>query len=436
MGRVLFRFLLGALAGLLAWMLIEPSAPNPNTLEWTVFEMKLMGTLGLLVGGALGFLEGKFKGTRTQMIRGLLVGAILGAAAAGFGRMLGGVFLAVAGFNAEIFMSGAAGPRVLARILALTPLGLMIGLGIGASTFNLRRFTLAGFGGLLGGILAGALFDLLSALLAAGTFFARTSDGFTQEIGQPGRAAMCLLIGGGIGLFIGFLEQVTKTAWVRLQLGRNEGKEWIVDRPQTMIGKLENADIPLYGDPSVAPNHATIVKQNDAFWLFDAGTPAGVSVNGQRVSQVPLQNGDQIQVGSNLLIFSLRAGSAPARAAERLRGTPVQPVVAPVPVPVPVAAPVIPAFRTLVILDGPMAGQRTEIRRSTEIGREANDIRIGHDRNASRVHARISPNPDGTIGIEDLGSTNGTFVNQQRISSTIARAGDVLKVGETQFRIE
>jgi pSer/pThr/pTyr-binding forkhead associated (FHA) protein len=391
--------------------------------------------LGLLVGGTLGFLEGKFKGTRTQMIRGLLIGAIAGMAAAGFGRMLGGVFVAVAGFSPDIFMSGAAGPRVLARILALTPLGLMIGLGIGASTMNLRRFTLAGFGGLLGGILAGALFDLLSSILAAATFFARTTDGLTQEIGQPGRAAMCLLIGGGIGLFIGFLEQVTKTAWIRLQLGRNEGKEWIVDSPHTVIGKLETADIPLFGDPNIAPNHATIVKQNDAYWLFDAGTPIGVAVNGQRVSQVPLQNGDQIQIGANLLIFSLRAGSAPARAAEKLRGmpAPVQPVVTPVPVATPVAAP---SFRTLVVLDGPLVGQRTEIRRGTEIGRDAPDIRLGHDSRASRLHARITPNPDGTIQIEDLGSTNGTFVNQQRISSTIARAGDVLKVGETQFRIE
>ena len=41
-------------------------------------------------------------------------------------------------------------------------------------------------------------------------------------------------------------------------LGRNEGKEYLLAKPVTTIGRSELSDIGLYGDPSIAPTHAVI----------------------------------------------------------------------------------------------------------------------------------------------------------------------------------
>ncbi len=64
------------------------------------------------------------------------------------------------------------------------------------------------------------------------------------------------------------------------------------------------------------------------------------------------------------------------------------------------------------------------------LGRDlANDITIG-DPEVSRRHGRIFMQDDNTF-VEDLGSTNGTFLNGERISSPKQlRIGDVITLGE------
>jgi FHA domain-containing protein len=65
-----------------------------------------------------------------------------------------------------------------------------------------------------------------------------------------------------------------------------------------------------------------------------------------------------------------------------------------------------------------------------------NDIALGDDEFASARHARVEPRRDG-VWVHDLGSTNGTFVNGAQLDRPrkLAR-GDVLRVGETDFRYE
>jgi predicted component of type VI protein secretion system len=67
------------------------------------------------------------------------------------------------------------------------------------------------------------------------------------------------------------------------------------------------------------------------------------------------------------------------------------------------------------------------------IGRHADGAgRLADDEEISRSHARISIDGSGFCAIEDLGSTNGTFVNGLRISGPQTLAvGDTLEVGGT-----
>jgi len=82
-------------------------------------------------------------------------------------------------------------------------------------------------------------------------------------------------------------------------------------------------------------------------------------------------------------------------------------------------------------------GTTIEVTGPTIVGREAGSgIRLERDEFASARHARVEPRPDG-VWVEDLASTNGTFVNDARI--TDARrlgANDVLRVGATELRVQ
>jgi FHA domain len=81
------------------------------------------------------------------------------------------------------------------------------------------------------------------------------------------------------------------------------------------------------------------------------------------------------------------------------------------------------------------AGQRVEIERAVIIGRSAEcDLKLNDNYLSSR-HARVV-NEAGELTIEDLGSTNGTYVNQQPVSGRMhLERGDIVQVGGVLFEV-
>jgi hypothetical protein len=71
------------------------------------------------------------------------------------------------------------------------------------------------------------------------------------------------------------------------------------------------------------------------------------------------------------------------------------------------------------------------------VGRGSNnDVPLPADEYASARHARLEPRRDG-IWLEDIGSTNGTYVNGIRVTSERRLTpGDVIRIGETDLRFE
>ena len=74
---------------------------------------------------------------------------------------------------------------------------------------------------------------------------------------------------------------------------------------------------------------------------------------------------------------------------------------------------------------------------ATSIGRSsASDIILKSDDYASGRHAQLTRH-GGLLYVEDLGSTNGTFVNGRKtVGATPLRHGDSVRVGSTTFRYE
>jgi hypothetical protein len=89
----------------------------------------------------------------------------------------------------------------------------------------------------------------------------------------------------------------------------------------------------------------------------------------------------------------------------------------------------------VVVTSGPEAGRRVELDLEVAIGRQDTDL-VVEDPEVSRRHA-VLRRSDGSVVVEDLDSTNGTFVNGERIRSPVAVGpGDQIRVGRTTLEIE
>ena len=80
-------------------------------------------------------------------------------------------------------------------------------------------------------------------------------------------------------------------------------------------------------------------------------------------------------------------------------------------------------------------GQTFEVGEEVTLGRAAGcGVRV-EDSYTSSLHARLFRR-NGSLWVEDLGSTNGTWVNAERIGSTSKLGkGDLLQVGGTVFEV-
>ena len=97
------------------------------------------------------------------------------------------------------------------------------------------------------------------------------------------------------------------------------------------------------------------------------------------------------------------------------------------------------AVGRLRVLEGPGVepGTIVEVSSSSVLGRAPDSaLSLDGDEFASAHHARIEAGADG-VWVEDLGSTNGTFVNGSRVSERrLLRQGDVIRIGQTELRVE
>src|SRR3954452_16891468 len=96
------------------------------------------------------------------------------------------------------------------------------------------------------------------------------------------------------------------------------------------------------------------------------------------------------------------------------------------------------AGESLQVVAGNAAGSNIALDNELVIGRSTPGLgSLGGDSEISRVHARIYHDASGQVVVEDLGSTNGTFVNGNRIAAaTPVRAGDQVRGGQTTMTVE
>ena len=82
-----------------------------------------------------------------------------------------------------------------------------------------------------------------------------------------------------------------------------------------------------------------------------------------------------------------------------------------------------------------MKGRTYDLGEELTVGRAAGCQITLDDNYVSQLHARIFSR-DGMLFVEDLGSTNGTYLNTRKVSSPVAmKRGDQLKIGSTVMEV-
>ena len=86
----------------------------------------------------------------------------------------------------------------------------------------------------------------------------------------------------------------------------------------------------------------------------------------------------------------------------------------------------------LVVVSGPEKGTEYVLEAAHTIGRLANNDICVHDQKMSRSNSRVFAE-GGRYLVEDLGSSNGTYLNEERIERAPLSDNDEIRVGETYF---
>ena len=97
---------------------------------------------------------------------------------------------------------------------------------------------------------------------------------------------------------------------------------------------------------------------------------------------------------------------------------------------------VLPPAALIVRTPETQQGTRYDFAAEITLGRAAGcDVTID-DSYASQIHARVFQRDDHFL-LEDLGSTNGTYLNRQKVSTpTVVKLGDQVQVGSTVFEVD
>jgi len=184
--------------------------------------------------------------------------------------------------------------RIAARAIGWGVLGLCVGIAPGLLMGNVKRTLIGAAGGLVGGVVGGLLFHPIQQATA--------SD-------HMSRLAAVVVIGLVAGLFTGLIENAAKQGWLRVTAGLIAGKQFVLYRNPTFIGNSLQCHVYLFKDPQVGRRHAAIHLVPGGFEIEDLPLGSPTFVNGRPVARARLHNGDQIRIGSTMLMFQEKSSA-------------------------------------------------------------------------------------------------------------------------------
>ena len=295
-------------------------------IAWIVAEWVILGRLPLevlltaaVVGGAIGCAVNVAAGMSGTGLQTLLKRAAPGFVGGAIGGAVGGLVGDVA--------YGIGLPRGLGWML----MGVGIGMVEGIQERSFEKVRNGLIGGAIGGLIGGFLFDPVQALAASGS-------------GMSSRATAFVVLGLSIGACIGLAHVVLKEAWLTVLDGYRPGRQLILSRSVTTLGRADHLPLPFLGtmNADLSPEQVRIARQPDGhFFIEDIGGTQRSWLNQVPIHQpVGLRDNDVIKVGRNLIRFNERRATHPSQSTLGTASPRQTPAPPPPPVPVPPPPPV------------------------------------------------------------------------------------------------
>ena len=450
------------------------------------------GLLSFLVGEIVGHFTDSTGGAPATDLISLLVGSALWSGAVGLtigaailiydnlrslrGQWHRDLLGALPLFFALSFLGGVAGQasylviqNSITRGIGWALMGAAIGVGLGAIRRDMLQAARGALGGALGGFIGGFIFDALTGVSNAG------GGSLSRLVGQ-------IIMGALIALLMRVVQDAMKSAWLLgISSGPYEGKEYPLNTASVSVGRDDSNAIALFREPKLAPRMGALMFQNNGwFWRGEA-----IGINGIPQENAPVNPGDTLQIGATKFRFQSRSAktnspiyqppSAPAPngyAPPPNSYTPPPAITPPAITPPAITPPAItppaitPPAITPTVADWPnsvasanapanaptiratmptfvltsLNGPNLKVpdgEAAQSIGRaSANAIVLG-DAGVSSRHAQLQWT-GGALVLTDLGSTNGSFVNGDKLSPHSPRrlkTGDRLRFGKLDYTL-
>lgn len=311
---VYYSALAGGWGAFVGWLVAEILFFRSGVEEGAVQAAAVGALVGAGISLGLSVVAGLANGSVIEIIRRALPAVVAGGFGGAVGSLVG---------------------NLLDKMLGRAPGWMVVGLGIGIveglydrSASKLRNGLI---GGALGGLLGGLLFDAIQ-------------KGVVHGSGMSSRAAGFVVLGIAIGALIGLVQVVLKDAWLTVLDGYRPGRQLILSRQVTALGRGDHLPLPFLGpmNAGIESEHVRIVRQaGGAFVLEDNQTKLGTRLNNNPVTHpTPLKDGDVIKFGTNFVRFNERRrdkGQEPITPAfqGQVRSAPPPPVRKHVPAPPP-----------------------------------------------------------------------------------------------------
>ncbi len=461
---------------------VKSSAVSPFSAGslWAALAGAGGGLLSFPVGEIVGSFTSVNGGAPTDGIISLLVGAGLWSGAIGLtigaailiydnlrslrGQWHRDLWLALPLLFALSFMGGVTGQisylfiqNSVTRGIGWALMGAAIGVGVGAVRRDMLQAARGAMGGAMGGFIGGFIFDGLAALSDAG------GGSLSRFVGQ-------IIMGALIALLMRVVQDALKNAWLLgISTGPYEGKEYALNTARVTVGRDDSNAIALFREESLPRTMGALIFQNQQwFWQGEA-----IQINGTPSENAPVSAGDTLQIGATKFRFLARSAKAPLPTYQPPPVVPAPAVYVPPPAQnaptmapnAPTSAPTTDSSNAPIIADWsqPTGANAPTVRATIRakvpsfalaslngkmlaippceqpilIGRTAGNALVLPDECVSSRHAQLQWQI-GALHLTDLGSTNGSFVNGEKLAPNVARrlkVGDRLRFGQLDFTL-
>ena len=184
--------------------------------------------------------------------------------------------------------------------------------------------------------------------------------------------------------------------------------EYSFEDGEFVIGRSQSCDIVLAAD-NVSRRHARLYTAEGRCFIEDLNAANGIWLNGKRIFRVTeLPRSAQVRIGDFYLHIEGASFSRMLQAS---------------------------TFAQLIPSQG--GGEPFELNRPTTlVGRGRDCSFVINDPSVSRIHAKLTQDEEGRIVVEDLRSSNGVYVNDQRVDLQTVNTGDRVRFGTVGFVLQ